>query len=1097
MRFPDQTLIGDLNDDFSAKTSGSININLPTSSINENETVYDLLPAIINRPPEIILPIADASTPQIQAYAIADASGDFMYLHPDGNVKLNLGTNIKLSIKAQQPPVLNVENGVPKMIEPSTGLFYVWRRDGQMLTSTANASLRSNVIVNGDTVTFNNIQPENAGTYTCEISNDIGTVVSEPVTLEVYNLDFDAFFYRNLVTNPYGADGTNGWEVNNTDLTTKTFTTQTSAELIRPSNITNFGYSTDTMHPRPYQIDMGVIRGFDMTKHFTSQQASYFTRTRYKFDRRGGTFLVRAYQDIDLTDIIPLIRGGIYGVAGVRALFSCYIGNGVSQFIPVLDTLQVKDKFNLINYILSEPRISVENFLWNGPATGVADSVYVTLEEYNNETRLPSLIFANNTASVQNDRIILNDPWNKRMSKYWGQIYYDEDIYGLGELSKGDGRDAILFTADELYPDPQYRFAYGQYAEFNKVILERLNPKTTKIRISINFETKDVRVFDQWEEAYQASEDILDIVSWEQPYIRNQWNTQPGTYETSIVKRLRDAVGTDKPLIEIISTAQDPRGMVTGLNLTLLPILTQQPDIIKYYTDSTLAINTTPTSSMISGLGGGRGYDPFGLLTPELQTTFKYYSDENFRINNQGLLTMEDRIEIKLDLVQPSTVDPSRTPQRFPVDSVNYLPFADNTSTIYEIAPIQYARGTGDEQALFNDYVRLSSIPTYAPASSSELPGIVNSLQPLGWNLSPMSSSRRPNISNPSLEQYGVWSKKARYTLYFVASGSAIIFDTNPNAAPVSSVNANKTSLLSSTLGPISPTIDLVPLQTYNLEVDFSVSGSSRVTLSRTADLLPGKGDTSGSIELEHYVDAAGQLACIIPPSFITTGTLRSETSAGGFGYRSVGDVAIAAPTSNTSASAISLSPINAITFLRDNLGRYIGSTYTSSSIYQQKVLNVLNVADVILDSTNLIGVSSSLIESYKQDIETYALVSGSSINRRLYNEIDTTITTPVVLDQLFIQAGNPEIKNLRLPGIGRPSLIAVRSADPTTGTGTPVAGMDNVNRPYNISFASIQDSVRGTYANAISNATGSGAISPGLVITQSLSGSNIENISR
>ena len=123
MRFPDGTLIGDLNDDFSAKTSQSISF-VDLSTTDENQTVYDLLPVIINRPPEIVRPITEASIPPIEPYEVADATGNSMYLFPDGTVKINLGANITLNIDAEQPHKFNVENGIPKILPSKAALSY-------------------------------------------------------------------------------------------------------------------------------------------------------------------------------------------------------------------------------------------------------------------------------------------------------------------------------------------------------------------------------------------------------------------------------------------------------------------------------------------------------------------------------------------------------------------------------------------------------------------------------------------------------------------------------------------------------------------------------------------------------------------------------------------------------------------------------------------------------------------------------------------------------------------------------------------------------------------------------------------------------------
>lgn len=602
-RFPDQTLVGDLNDNTSATFSGSVSTTQPLTGFNENETVYDLLPVVVNRPPEIILPIADAATPPIQPYATANASGDFMYLHPDGTVKVGVGTEFKLAVKAQQPPILNVENGLPTLLQPNTNLTYTWRKDGDIIVPSLNNSLRSAIEVNNDTLTFKNIQLIDNGTYVCDISNDIGVTSTEPITIEVLEPDSNSLFFRNLITNPYGSEGTNGWNSNNSDLIARSFVRTPSQDLIKPNAIDKFGYTVDMMHPRPYQLDTGVLRGFDMTNYFI-KNGTYFTRSRFKFERKGGTFLVKAYQDIDLSDLAEFIRGGVYGMSGVRALFSCYIGNAVNQFVPVEQTLQIGDKTNPQKYNTTQPRISVENFLLAGPAVSITDKVYVNIEEYNNQTRLPSLLLNNNGSStLETNKISLLDPWTKRVNKYKGRRYYNDDYLNVGELSKADSRDALLFSADELYPDPRFRYTYGQYIEFNKLVIDKLNPKTTKIRITINFETTDPRIFDQWPEALSESDEILDISSWEQPFVQNRWSQEPGDYETSIVSKLKKVNGNAaKRLIDYIPVAQDPRGMITGLNLMLMPMYKQQPAVTNYYTNSTLVLNSTPPSSISTPL---------------------------------------------------------------------------------------------------------------------------------------------------------------------------------------------------------------------------------------------------------------------------------------------------------------------------------------------------------------------------------------------------------------------------------------------------------------------------------------------------------------
>ena len=67
MKNIDGSLIGDLNnDEFTKYVTSSVFGLYPTSSINENNTVYDLFPAILNRPPIITNAISEASLPKIK-----------------------------------------------------------------------------------------------------------------------------------------------------------------------------------------------------------------------------------------------------------------------------------------------------------------------------------------------------------------------------------------------------------------------------------------------------------------------------------------------------------------------------------------------------------------------------------------------------------------------------------------------------------------------------------------------------------------------------------------------------------------------------------------------------------------------------------------------------------------------------------------------------------------------------------------------------------------------------------------------------------------------------------------------------------------------
>jgi len=1036
MRFPDQSLIGDLSDGVTSKTSASISI-LATSSLDENQTTYDLLPTIINRPPVIVEPIELASTPQIKPYETADASGKYLYYFPDGTVKINLGAKITLAVKAEQPQVLNVENGILTMVKPSVGLTYIWRKNGVMLNSDQSFSLQSKVTVSGNSVTFDNMQPSDAGTYVCEISNDIGTVTTEPVVIEVLNLDFDALFYRNLINNPYGANGTDGWQVNNDDLTTKTLTKIPSTYLTRPDRPDLFGYTMDTLHPRPYQLDTGVIQGFDMTKEFLKDNASYFTRTRYKFLKRGGSFLVRAYQDIDLSDIVWLTKGGVFGVEGVRAIFSCYIGNALTSFMPVQELVDPKNRRLPQNYVLNKPRISKENFLLAGPSHGVQEHVYVSLEEYDNETRLASHILQKDgSVKKQENRITLADPWTSRLWKYWGQRYYDKDIYGLGELSSGDGRDAVLFVADELYPDENVRYTYGQYAEFNKVVLDRLNPNTTKIRVTINFQTSDWRIFEQWKEGFENSEEVFEFVSWESPYERNRWTKPQLDWGKTIGRQIMNLPGNEEKGVKVLPTSPDPRGFVSAVNVTLLPVLTQQKLSTEYYTNTSLVKNNTPASIVESGLLKSRPYDPYGLSSKKLLFTFDTISDGKLTINDLGVIETKDTIKIGLKIQQKDSQTNQEVIKNLGIDPIRILPVLPNSMVTVESLPDFVQEGSA-LNITFNDYVRYRFVDSYESSkekgvivsgvASANYETIAREMKDAGFTVS--------NITNRIPEQGNdlptLWKNKIRLQLFFGLKGSEIT-QTKLSPSKIDKADENRVERL----------------QSYYLDVDFS-GPESKVTLSRPSDqnLYPGFG--SGTYELEHSIDPYGNLLCNIPSQM-------KFSMAPGLGFsRLKGEPIVITDT-----------PKNCLKALHANIGQYVRGSYKTNAYFNALADSILQIVKEDTDQTTIME-GKTAKEQYLTALSNYAN-DVNAIPPAKHNAVDETYEASLTIDLndeaftglLPTVDKPPHLSNLKKPGALLELIAVYNPSNVQDGVtvGTPSYFVDENGLSYTVGYAALPE---------------------------------------
>jgi hypothetical protein len=620
MRNADGTLNGDLNDNTFALTSGSLR-SIVTASINENDTVYDLMPVAINQPPIIVRSISEASSPIIQTVTAQQKRGDKLYKAADGTIKVLIGTSFTLSVVAEQPKVYNVENGVPVIKNSKEELTYVWRFYYELISSMDLPTLQSNIQVSNQTIKINNIQPQFAGAFYCEVSNDVGTTISEVINIEVLNPDVDSFFYTNLIENGDGSDGTSNWNASGTEFVVKGFSNLTSTELSTTNRVDLFGYTVDTMHPRPYQLNTDSIKGTGYSNFLKG--GSYFSRSEYLFEKAGGNFYVKAYQDIDVTDLRDIIQGGVFGLEGVRAVFGCYIGNAISKYIPVKElvlpselTKEKNDSTGDANYVMRQPRISFQNYMVAGPGF-VVDKAFVTIEEYDNETKLLSSVLFPDGTSTDPKWTILEDPWSKRLGKYTGQRYYtgsfgtpitdltsNSDDYWK-KISEGlstrepDDVDKHLFVADELQP-PRERFTHGQYLEFNKIIIDKLNPKTTKIRITLNFYTNDWRMFDVGDS--KQNDAIFENIGWQNAYIRNTLEDSKDGNDNIIYTISRDPRFADLPVTERRALAPSPRVAITGLTLSLIPIQNQNKGVTDYYTSSSLTLNDRQASTVAKGL---------------------------------------------------------------------------------------------------------------------------------------------------------------------------------------------------------------------------------------------------------------------------------------------------------------------------------------------------------------------------------------------------------------------------------------------------------------------------------------------------------------
>jgi len=555
----------------------------PSSSINENQTRYTLFPESINRTPLIAESILDASSPVIkrEELSIKDQS-QTLYLSADGIVRVALGSSFTLKVKAIQPQTLNVDNGVPVIKQRDEQLIYNWSKDGEVISGEIYLQdYPKSVIsvISGSELRFTNISADAEGSYTCEIANDVGITTTEIIEISVFNPDspYDTQFKQNLVQNSLGLNGVEGWTTSFGEIKSKPLLVdlegqESIAKEARKQWSDIVGYNSDMFYPHPKNI-INVNQRFyeNELNRLANNQAAYFTREDLTYLIAGGSRKVVAYQDVDLTDAVDFISGRVYGVTKVRAMVSCYIGNGVSRFLPTEDVITIADKKNPNKYDLSSPRLSETNMARAG-VSRVSEKVQVIFQELYDDQPIKSNIVdtqSGRTNVVENITFIdpLTEAGNLARANTAALAV---NIGGKQLTLSGDDpatteirRFRILYQNNkDLY------FTNGQYVKHNAAYIDGLNKLTNKIRIYLIFDIDDIRMSELWD-PYTSLRQLKDIASFEKVYSSADIDPFKETdrFINSILQQ-----NTAVPADQRVPFNAESRGMVTGINVSLYPI---------------------------------------------------------------------------------------------------------------------------------------------------------------------------------------------------------------------------------------------------------------------------------------------------------------------------------------------------------------------------------------------------------------------------------------------------------------------------------------------------------------------------------------------
>lgn len=584
-------LIADLNDNVGAYVSAS-KPEQEFSSTNENLTKYSLFPYDLNGVPIFTETIFDSSEPKMvsnKAY-FPGVDADVMYYDDSNIVRVAAGSSFTLKVSAQQPDILNVENGIPVIKPLDREIRYEWLVDGNLVFDVEPSFLEvrpDKRKANNNVLEFINVTKRMQGTYTCVVTNDIGQVTSEEVTIEIMEPirtddPFNAFFRKNAIQNGFATDGTNSWTAIIGEVAAKPMLTKEQEAKAKLPNVPIFGHAAGEIYPHPFNIRANSIAGYKPAS--LMKNGYYFTRGPLQYTAAGGTTQTAFYQDVDLSEITDYISGRVYGCKGVRAYFGCIIGNAITRFLPTVDVLGPDERNKPEFYFSDAPRISYENFSLAGPGL-LEEMVTVIVQEYENATPLQSTIYEDGEEKVV-DNIEFTDTLSTLLKQ---QDQFNEPVLPpFPTVTVSNNRVVTLPQMNSsiykrlinlyktLYPNKEEYFSQGQYAEHRDVVFSKLNPRTNKIRVTINFNFDSVRNIEI--DPSIISNDMFDLEIWRKPYLK----LILGEYNRTVLQIFQQNQSSqyrDRARNEQIKSGNTSRGMVTGMGLVLEAIMPTSNDI--------------------------------------------------------------------------------------------------------------------------------------------------------------------------------------------------------------------------------------------------------------------------------------------------------------------------------------------------------------------------------------------------------------------------------------------------------------------------------------------------------------------------------------
>jgi len=591
--------------------NGRVRINLPqTSSLNEDLTVYTLYPGLPAEPPVILREIGSYFRP------IAEKKPNTYGIFVDENNTITTIVNQDLQLQIEAYSKIDIVNGQVTTKIGEDELKYVWKKDGVQIRATATAQPNKNKLQ------LNNLRESDSGAYTCEVTNDVGTVVSDILTIVVQDPLGVAGLYSNLIVNGNGSQQLRGWieistggrevavetmsnNLNNTILTGIPSKDAAVRGYVYPDHFNNTDLEITPFNPTS-EVDANAPVSEKEPNKTLLGNLTYFTRSNIVNYDQDGSKKVQIYQDVDISLIEKYTKGVVNGVEGVEITLQCFLGNAISYFLN--KKLQLPPAGNnrvpvdLVGFQLQRPLPRLQPANLDYVEVRAEDYTAVYVEEYNG-------------ASLIKTHGPLLDPYRSKVIKQTvraldgtNTVYYTGyNVYENAPFNEQIGRTDNLynyFADNDIDPS---KHSLGQLIFLRQLQIPKLNENTNKLRVKVIFEHEGFQQFE-----FDAPGDpvkrfntnsILLMPSYTRDIATNKSSNQD--FVVSNYKFKKAAVPQNPTPADVFPLYGQPRHFATGFYLSASPI---------YITSGQASVPTvnvvvdTSNPTGVSNLGGRREF---------------------------------------------------------------------------------------------------------------------------------------------------------------------------------------------------------------------------------------------------------------------------------------------------------------------------------------------------------------------------------------------------------------------------------------------------------------------------------------------------------